>query len=138
METRIKYIKKNTGWYYAVQIKKWLFWRTIYTDAVFANVEKFIDTLAKIDEFNSESKSLKTVVYEGYGVRNIFKSGRPNSSLGFFTTYPRKKEDGNGGVDWLGPHDDVLPLINIRLPKLFGKECLEPMRLRITIEEIEE
>lgn len=57
METRIKYIKKNNGWYYAVQIKMWIFWKTIYIDGIFANVEKFIDTLRQIDDFNSKAKS---------------------------------------------------------------------------------
>ena len=57
MERRIKYIKKNSGGYYAVQIKIWIFWKTIYTDGIFANVEKFIDTLEQIDDFNSKAKS---------------------------------------------------------------------------------
>jgi hypothetical protein len=57
MERRIKYIKKNSGWYYAVQIKIWIFWKTIYTDGIFANIEKFIDTLEQIDDFNSKAKS---------------------------------------------------------------------------------
>ena len=64
METRIKYIKKNTGWYYAVQIKPWIFWKTIYTDCIFANVEKFIDGLAKLDDINNKTKSLNKIVYE--------------------------------------------------------------------------
>ena len=30
MKTRIKYIKKkNNGWYYAVQVKMLIFWKTI-------------------------------------------------------------------------------------------------------------
>ena len=138
METRIKYIKKNTGYYYVVQVKRRLFWKTIYTDAIFANVEKFIDTLAQIDEFNNKTKTLNKAVYEGYGVRGIFPSGQPYGSLSFFTIYPKKTEGENGGINWSGLHGDVLPLIDIRLPKLFGKECLDPMKLRITIEQIEE
>ena len=36
METRIKYIKTNkNGWCYAIQVKKWLFWKTIETYASF-------------------------------------------------------------------------------------------------------
>ena len=58
METRIKYIKKNLHeGYYAVQVKKCIFWKTIYTNTVFANIEKFIDALAQIDEFNNKTKS---------------------------------------------------------------------------------
>lgn len=93
METRIKYIKKNTEYYYTVQVKRWLFWKTIYTNAIFANVEKFIDTLAQIDEFNNKTKTLNKTVYEGYGVRSVFHSGQPHGSLGFFTIYPKKNRE---------------------------------------------
>lgn len=139
METRIKYIKTNkNGWCYAIQVKKWIFWKTVETYATFEGAERFLNILKDVDNFNVKVKTLKKAVYTGYGVRSIYESGRPHSSLGFFTTCPKKVEDSDGGVDWSGPHDDVLPLLDIRLPKLFGKECLEPMRLRITIEEIEE
>lgn len=139
METRVKYIKKEkNGWCYAIQVKKWLFWKTIETYATFENAERFLNILEQIDDFNNKPKFLNKSVYEGYGVRGIFQSGRSYGSLGFFTTYPKKIEGADGGVDWSGPPGDVLPLIDIRLPKLFGKECLEPTKLRITIEQIEE
>ena len=84
METRIKYIKKNLqDGYYAVQIKKWLFWKTIYTDAIFANITKFIDTLAQIDDFNNKAKSLKELVYDGYAVRNVYKNTGPSYLINF-------------------------------------------------------
>lgn len=138
METRIKYIKKNTGWYYAVQVKRWIFWKTIYTYATFEGAEKFLNMLKDIDDFNDKAKTIKKAVYEGYGVRGIFPSGCPHGALGFFTTHPKKQESTDGGINWTGPHGDVLPLLDIRLPKLFSKECLEPMKLRITIEKMEE
>lgn len=57
MKTRIKYIKKNDfEGYYAVQVKMWIFWKTIYTDSIFANVEKVIDALSVINDFNSKVK----------------------------------------------------------------------------------
>lgn len=141
METRVKYIKKNNSWYYAVQTKKWIFWKTLKLCSTWLDVEKFFDFLAKVEEYNdknSEPKSTNKAVYTGYGVRNVFRSGISHGALSFFTTYPNKKEGVAGGIDWVGPHGDVLPLIEIRLPKLFGKECLDPMKLRITIEQIEE
>lgn len=137
METRIKYIKKNNKWYYAIQVKKWIFWKTLNLCDTWLAVENFFNELEKIDDFNGNSKIIKKAVYTGYGVRNIFPSGRPYGSLSFFTSYPRKTEKA-GGIDWLGPHGEILPLLDIRLPKLFGKECLEPMKVRITIEKMEE
>ena len=141
METRIKYIKINkNGWCYAVQVKKWLFWKTIETYASFEGAERFLNTLKEIDDFNSKKlKSANKVVYTGYGVRDIISNGSPDWRLSFFTTYPKKtKRASSGGIEWVDSCGHALPLISINLPKLFGKECLEPMKLRITIEQIEE
>lgn len=141
METRIKYIKINkNGWCYAVQVKKWLFWKTIETYASFEGAERFLNTLKEIDDFNSKKpKSVNKAVYMGYGVRDIISSGASDWKLGFFTTYPKKtKRTSSGGIEWVDSCGHALPLISINLPKLFGKEGLEPMKLRITIEQIEE
>lgn len=140
METRIKYIKKNTGYYYAVQIKKWLFWKTIYTDTAFVNVEKFIDTLATIDEFNNKTKTLSELVYEGWAVRNVYKVSGPSYSISFFKSpiHQSKHNDGKAERTWADINDNIVPLMEIKAKKLFGKECLEPMKLRITIEQMEE
>lgn len=142
METRIKYIKKNnTDDYYAVQVKKWrLFWKTIYTDAIFANVEKFIDTLVQIDEFNNKAKSLKELVYEGYAVRNVYKNSGPSYSINFFdsSVHQRKITDSKTERTWADCNDNIVPVMEIKAKTLFGKECLEPMRVRVTIEQIKE
>lgn len=142
METRIKYIKKNgTNGHYAVQIKKWrLFWRTIYIDPIFANIEKFIDTLAQIDEFNNKTKSLKEFVLEGYVVRNVYKNSGPAYSINFFdsSVHISKHNDGKTERTWADCNGNIVPAMEIKAKTLFGKECLEPMRVRITIEQMEE
>ena len=59
METRIKYIKINkNGWCYAVQVKKWLFWKTIETYASFEGAERFLNILKDIDDFISKKPNL--------------------------------------------------------------------------------
>ena len=140
METRIKYIKKNLHeGYYAVQVKKCIFWKTIYTNTVFTNVEKFIDTLAQIDEFNSKRKTLNEIVYEGWAVRNVYKGSGPSYSIHFFnSSVHRRKQDSDSERIWADCNDNIVPLMEIKGKKLFGKECLEPMKLRITIEQIQE
>jgi hypothetical protein len=138
METRIKYVKKNLQeGYYAVQIKKWLFWKTIYTNTIFANVENFIDTLAKINEINSKTKSLDKIIYEGWAVRNVSKRLGNYNHLEFFQNFPTKFND-DGEVFWKNSYGSTFSDIQVRCDKLFGKECLEPMKLRITIEKLEE
>lgn len=148
METRIKYIKKNsTEGYYVVQVKKWIFWKTIYTDAIFANIEKFIDTLAQIDEFNSKAKTFKVfaktldkLVYEGYAVRNVYKNAGPAYSINFFDSSVQisKHNDSKTERTWADCNGNIVPMMEIKAKKLFGMECLEPMRVRVTIEQIKE
>ena len=139
METRIKYIKKNNAWYYAVQIKTWIFWKTIYTDGIFSNVEKFIDTLVQIDNLNNKTKSLNKIVYDGWAVRNTYKFTGISNTVNFFESYPiRCKTDDKSEIIWRDFNDNTISLMEIKAKKLFGKECLEPMKLRITIEQIEE
>lgn len=148
METRIKSIKKNNVWYYAVQIKMWIFWKTIYTDFIFANVEKFIDTLSKIDDFNNKtnssneivSKSLNNIVYEGWAVRNIHHNGDLYSKVNFYTSYPSKKENSKlfNGTLWKDANGYIDPIVEIKGEEFFGEKCLTPMKMRITIEQIDE
>ena len=142
METRIKYIKKNNSWYYAIQVKKWIFWKTIKICSTWLAVNEFFNELEKIEEYNNKNnnpKPVNKVVYTGYGVRDIISNGMADWRLSFFTTYPKKtKRCSTGGLDWVDSQGHSLPLISINLPILFGKEGLEPMKLRITIEQIEE
>ena len=139
MLTRIKYIKKNNSWYYVVQIKKWLFWKTIYINTVFTNVEKFIDTLAQIDEFNSKAKSSNKIVYNGWAVRNVFANTGLGYSINFFNSYPsRRKTVERSESIWEDCNGNITPTMEIKMPELFGKECLEPMKVIITIEKMEE
>lgn len=141
METRIKYIKNNnTEGHYVVQVKKWLFWKTIYTNTIFANVENFIDTLAQIDELNSKSKSLNKIVYEGWAVRNIHNNGDLYSKVNFYTSYPSKKENSKlfNGTLWKDADGYIDPIIEIKGEEFFGEKCLKPMKMRITVEQIEE
>ena len=137
METRIKYIKKNTGWHYAVQVKKWLFWKTIETCATFECAERFIDTLSQIDNFNNKTKSLNKIVYDGWVVRNVYKSSI-DYSISFFKSYPNKWKSNNSEIIWEDCNGNLVPTMKIKVKEFFGKKCLEPMKLRITIEQIEE
>lgn len=140
MERRIKYVykKKNYSWYYAVQVKRWLFWKTIYTDSIFTNIEKFIDTLDQIDDFNT--KSLNKIVCDGWAVRNVYKDMDPSCYIDFYQSYPvRRKTDNKSDIVWENSNGGILPVIQIKTARLFGRKCIvQPMKLRITIEQIGE
>lgn len=140
MERRIKYVykKKNNSWYYAVQVKRWLFWKTIYTDSIFTNVQKFIDTLDQIDDFNT--KSLNKIVCDGWAVKNVYKDAGPSCFIDFYQLYPiRHTRYNKSEIVWGDSNGTLIPTMQIKTARLFGKECIEqPMKLRITIEQIGE
>ena len=74
METRIKYIKTpKNGWCYAIQVKKWIFWKTIETYATFEGAERFLNILKDIDEFNSKTKSSNKIVYDGCDLKKFIE-----------------------------------------------------------------
>ncbi len=141
METRIKYIKTNkNGWCYAIQVKKWIFWKTIETYATFEYAERFLNILEQIDDFNGKTKSLNKIVYNGWAVRNVYKNIGASYSLSFFESYPKRIQvDEKNQIVWGDSTNNTsTPTMEIKGKKLFGKECLEPMKLRITIEQIKE
>lgn len=137
METRIKYIKTTkNGWLYAIQVKKWIFWKTIETYATFEGAERFLNTLEEIADFNDKIKSLDKIVYDGWAVRNVFKNSGPAYSIYFFKSLPnRRKSDNDSEIIWKDCNGNIQPTIEIKNKTLFGKECLEPMKVRITIEQ---
>jgi hypothetical protein len=141
METRIKYIKTTRhGWCYAIQVKKWIFWKTIETYATFEGAERFLNILKDIDDFNNKTKSSNKIVYSGWAVRNVYKNTGTAYSISFFNSsvHKRKHNDDTHERTWSDCNDNIVPKIEIKTKELFGKECLEPMKLRITIEQIEE
>jgi hypothetical protein len=140
MKTKIKYIKMNkNGWCYAIQVKRWLFWKTIETYASFESAERFLNTLKEIDEFNSKTNSLSKIVYDGWAVRNVFKNTGTAYSINFFESRPsRSKSNNESEIIWEDCNGNIVPTMEIKTKTLFGKECFEPMKLRITIEQIEE
>ena len=140
METRIKYIKTTkNGWVYAVQVKKWIFWKTIETYTSFEGAERFLNMLKDIDDFNIKAKSLNKIVCDGWAVRNIYKNTGFGYSINFFESYPSRRErHDKSEIIWTDINGSTVPTIEIKTAELFGKECLEPVKLRITIEQIEE
>jgi hypothetical protein len=57
MKIRVKYIKIGADWRYALQFKKWIFWKTIETFLYLDNVKEFLDKLKKVEEFNKRFDS---------------------------------------------------------------------------------
>jgi hypothetical protein len=140
METRIKYIKKDNTWYYAIQVKRRIFWKTLKLCSTWLEVDNFFIEMKKVDDFNSKTKSLNKIVYVGWAARNVYETTGSAYSISFFDSpvHKRKHNDNEPKRIWADCNDNVVPKMEIKSKTLFGKECLEPMKLRITIEQIEE
>lgn len=117
-----------------------LFWKTLKLCSTWLEVDNFFIEMKKVDDFNSKTKSLNKIVYNGWAVRNVYKNTGSAFSLSFFNSsvHKRKHNDGVAEITWVDCNDNIVPTMEIKTKKLFGKECLEPMKLRITIEQIEE
>ena len=116
METRIKYIKTNkNGWCYAIQIKKWIFWKTIETYATFEGAERFLNILKDIDEFNGKTKSSNKIVYDGWAVRNVRENTGPAFLISFFNSSVHKREYDNDRYKriWADCNDNTWPIMEI-------------------------
>ena len=139
MERRIKYIKKNNSWYYAIQVKKWIFWKTIKICSTWLAVNEFFNELEKIEEYNNKINPTNKIVYDGWAVRNVYKNTGIGYSIYFFKSLPsRRKNNDESEIIWEDCNGSITPTMEIKSKTLFGKECFEPMKLRITIEQIEE
>lgn len=137
MKVRIKEKKHNNTVEFAVQIKRGLFWKTLETGLTLENAQSLVNDLIEMHNFNNKSDAKNKMVYEGWAVRNVSKRLGSFRHLEVFKSYPTKFND-DGEVFWKDDYGSSFSDIQIKCDKLFGKECLEPMKLRITIEQIEE
>lgn len=136
MKIRIKHIIHDNRLNFAVQTKSFIFWKTFNVYSTIEEAEDAVKSIKKIESINNNHDN-KTLVYNGWLARNIYDFG-PAHSIDFFESYPTKKCDGSN-VYWKNGCDgSAISKIEIKKKSIFGKECLEPMKVRITIEQIED
>ena len=134
MKTRIKHIRRDNRLNFAVQTKTFIFWKTFDVYSTIEEAENVVKSIKKIESINDNNNN-KTIVYNGWLTRNVYDFG-PAHDINFFESYPTKKCDGSK-VYWKNGCDgSTMPKMEIKQKSIFGKECLEPMKVRITIEQI--
>ena len=76
----------------------------------------------------------------GWAVRNVYENSGSAFSISFFDSpiHKHKYNDNAPERTWAECNDNIVPKMEIKAKKLVGKECLDPMKMRITIEQIEE
>jgi hypothetical protein len=102
------------------------------------DVDEFLNKLKKVDDFNN--KSLSKVILDGWAVKNVYKDTGPTCFIDFYQLYPiRHTRYNKSEIVWGDSNGTLIPAMQIKTARLFGKECIEqPMKLRITIEQIGE
>lgn len=136
MEIRIKEISGQTIIKYAVQVKRFLFWKTLAT---------YVDENVAISEANklktiklyNETKQEK-IEYEMWAVRDKY-SDCYSENVSMYHEYPeccvhgKKDTTMTGYVTWRSDNREKLTL---RTKSLFNSKCYEPMKVKVTIEKI--
>lgn len=136
MKIRIKEHIDNDKLSYYVQVKRFLFWRNVSWYRSLDEAKKTVSELKELDKFNN-TQSANKLVYDGWAARNVGELGS-FISFGFFHgPKPVKKSEG-AKTHWESCDGYYNPFIEVKTKKLFGKEFLEPSRMRITIELIDD
>ena len=136
MEIRIKEHMDNYDLAYYVQVRRFLFWRNVCWHRSLDEAKRKVAELKELDKFNN-AQSANKLVYDGWAVRNIGNLGAYNSFGFFHGSKPTKRSEG-AQTFWENSDGYYNPLIEVKTKKLFGKEFLEPSRMRITVELIED
>ena len=136
MEIRIKEHMDDYKLSYYVQVRRFLFWRNVGWHSSLDEAKRKVAELKELDKFNY-TQSANKFVYDGWAVRNVGNLGSYNSFGFFHGSKPIKRNEG-AQTFWENSDGYYNPLIEMKTKKLFGKEFLEPSRMRITIELIDD
>ena len=136
MEIRIKEHMDDYNLAYYVQVRRFLFWRNVCWHRSLDEAKRKVAELKELDKFNN-AQSANKLVYDGWAVRNVGNLGAYNSFGFFHGSKPTKRSEG-AQTFWENSDGYYNPLIEVKTKNLFGKEFLEPSRMRITVELIED
>jgi hypothetical protein len=137
MDIRIKEIGSKNGIKYAVQIKRFIFWKTLVIKDSFSLAQQEVTSLIEMEKFNNNVCGKNKISYNLWAVRNVSKMG-PYPSINMFESKPIMVPQSDGGVMWRDERALYGGLITVfGKNKFLGKDFIEPTKLRITIEEIE-
>lgn len=133
MKIRIKERNKRNSLVYAVQVKRFLRWKTMETTPFLDKALEIFENLKKMNEANNSNPK---VSYFGWMVRNQYTSGI-SSFLDVYAGYPSYQRGSakygmDGDVIWSGT--EICRLYTS--DKLFNMLGLEPEKVKITIEKI--
>lgn len=131
MDTRIKVKKFRDEIVYYVQVKRFLFWKTLAYGTTFKDIENTIEILKKVNDINNAKN--KKVVFEGWMARNQYENTGISSVIEVYSEYPEyKRSDDKKTIYWSGHQ---IASIKTR-QTLFGETGLEPHKVKITIEKL--
>ena len=122
---------------YCVQVKRFLFWKTVNISESLDSAMESYDSLIKMDGINNPppptppKEENETVVMYGWMVRNQYTSGIAKT-LNVYSNTPTYSRNRFGDICWSGNEIAYIPTSK----NLFGDLGLEPSKIKITIEKL--
>ena len=133
MKIRIREKSVKNAIRYCVQVKRFLFWKTVNISESLDSAMEIYDSLIKMDSINNPpKKENESVVMYGWMVRNQYISTGISKTLHVYSDYPIYKNYKNGDICWSG--NEICDILTSE--KLFGDLGLEPGKIKITIEKL--
>ena len=133
MKIRIREKSVKNAIRYCVQVKRFLFWKTVNISESLDSAMESYDSLIKMDGINNPPKEEnESVVMYGWIVRNQYNSTGISRTLHVYSDYPIYKNYKNGDICWSG--NEICDILTSE--KLFGDLGLEPSKIKITIEKL--
>ena len=132
MKIRIREKSVKNAIRYCVQVKRFLFWKTVNISESLDSAMEIYDSLIKMDSINNPpKKENESVVMYGWMVRNQYTSGIAKI-LNVYSDNPTYYRNRFGDICWSG-HS----IGDIQTEKnLFGDLGLEHSKIKITIEKL--
>jgi hypothetical protein len=131
MDIRIRVKKLRHEIVYFVQVKRFLFWKTLAYGTTFKEIEDIVENLKKVNDINTPKNN--EVVFNGWMVRNQYENTGISYVIDVYSEYPEyKRSDDKKTVYWSG-----VQIASIKTRQhLFGEIGLEPRKVKITIEKL--
>lgn len=131
MKVRVKTVKDKYHICYLVQVKHFLFWKTLFRTTNLNDAKNEIENLKIIDKLNHPKN--EEVTFFGWMVRNQYEITGISRVLDIYSEFPTyKKSDDEKSIYWGGK---TIATLNTE-KSLFGEMGLEPRKVKITIEAL--
>ena len=133
MKIRIKEKSVKNTIHYCVQVKRYLFWKTVNISESLDSAMETYESLIKMNGINNPPKEEnESIVMCGWMVRNQYSATGIARTLNVYSDNPKYYRNKFGDICWSGK--EIAYILTEK--NLFGDLGLEPSKIKITIEKL--